>query len=148
VSFTSDKGTTIAGFCQKIEGLSVTREVEKKRSGGESLYEIKLPGSLSYGEIRMEHLYTNSAVFLDWMFNGANQGGALLADIEIKVGNGSGMMVYTLRDAFPTSWRLGNLNVVNLDAISRILQMQVKVDSIPIEMLTIVYGKMEYTTGA
>ena len=146
VKLTSNGKTVETVMVQSVKGLSVSRGVEKIRSGGEALYETKLPGRISYGEVIFNHLYTNSTVFLDWMFNGSSQGGALLADIEIKVGDKeNGWAVYTLRDAFPISWRLGNVNIITVTEVDRYKSMQVKDGQIPIEEVTVVYGKMEFS---
>ena len=157
---TTDKNnnttTTHVGFCQSIMGLSVSRDVEKRSAGGEYLYQMKLPGYISYNEVVLSHLYTNSSVFLDWMFNGAEQGGALYADIEIKVGkskksDGSykvGDVVYTLRDAFPIKWRLGNISVFNIDIVTKRKGMSVKSGDIPLEEITLVYGRLDHKVAS
>lgn len=140
------KVTSDVGFCQGIKNLSVSRGVKKSRSGGESLYEIKVPEMIDYGEVTLNHLYTNSAAFLDWLVNGAEQGGALMADIEIRVGDETnGWVVYTLRDAFPIQWRLGNLSAVSKDLVEKVKSMQVKDGEIPMEEVTLVYGRLDYS---
>ena len=153
ISSESKKSTPV-GLCQRVEGLSVSRDVEKKRAGGESYYEIKLPGAISYGEVILSHLYTESTVFLDWLINGADKGGALMADIEIKVGyldsNDKNLkqMVYTLRDAFPIRWRLGNIEVVSVDEVTNIKSMQAKDGKIPLEEITLVFGRMDLSKSS
>ena len=44
--------------CSEIRGLSVSRPAEKRRSGGEALYEMNLPGMVSYGEVTFFNIYT------------------------------------------------------------------------------------------
>ena len=132
--------------CSEIRGLSVSRPAEKRRSGGEALYEMNLPGMVSYGEVTFFNIYTNSEVFLNWLINGAAQGGAMLADVSITIGNSEfGQVVYTLRDAFPTSWRLGNLAVINLNEIDRYRTRQIASGEFPLEEMTIAYGKLDYS---
>ena len=132
--------------CSEIRGLSVSRPAEKRRSGGEALYEMNLPGMVSYGEVTFFNIYTNSEVFLNWLINGAAQGGAMLADVSITIGNSEfGQVVYTLRDAFPTSWRLGNLAVINLSEIDRYRTRQIASGEFPLEEMTIAYGKLDYS---
>lgn len=145
IKLISNGKTTVAAECFNVEGLSMTREVERESSGGEALYEIKAPGKIGYGEVRFHNLYTDSPVFLDWLINGASQGGALLADVEITVGDKNGSVVYTLRDAFPVSWELGNLDVVNVDMVTNVVQRNITDSSIPLEGITLVYGRLDYT---
>ena len=132
--------------CSEIRGLSVSRPAEKRRSGGEALYEMNLPGMVSYGEVTFFNIYTNSEAFLNWLINGAAQGGAMLADVSITIGNPEfGQVVYTLRDAFPTSWRLGNLAVINLNEIDRYRTRQIASGEFPLEEMTIAYGRLDYS---
>ena len=132
--------------CSEIRGLSVSRQAEKRRSGGEALYEMNLPGMISYGELTFFNIYTASEVFLNWLINGASQGGAMLADIVIKIGDKeNGMVEYTLRDAFPTGWRLGNIAVVNLTEIDRYKTRRIASGEFPLEEMSIAYGRLDYS---
>ena len=132
--------------CSEIRGLSVSRPAEKRRSGGEAFYEMNLPGMVSYGEVTFFNIYTNSEAFLNWLINGAAQNGAMLADVSITIGNTTfGQVVYTLRDAFPTSWRLGNLAVINLNEIDRYRTRQIAAGEFPLEEMTIAYGRLDYS---
>ena len=73
-------------------------------------------------------------------------GGAMLADVSITIGNTTfGQVVYTLRDAFPTSWRLGNLAVINLNEIDRYRTRQIAAGEFPLEEMTIAYGRLDYS---
>ena len=101
---------------------------------------------VSYGEVTFFNIYTNSEAFLNWLINGAAQGGAMLADVSITIGNTTfGQVVYTLRDAFPTSWRLGNLAVINLNEIDRYRTRQIAAGEFPLEEMTIAYGRLDYS---
>ena len=132
--------------CSEIRGLSVSRPAEKRRSGGEALYEMNLPGMVSYGEVTFFNIYTNSETFLNWLINGAAQGGAMLADLSISIGDSTnGMVIYTLRDAFPTSWRLGNLAVINVNEIDRYRTRQIASGEFPVEEMSIAYGRLDYS---
>lgn len=132
--------------CSEIRGLSVSRPAEKRRSGGEALYEMNLPGMVSYGEVTFFNIYTNSEVFLNWLINGAAQGGAMLADLSISIGDSTnGMVIYTLRDAFPTSWRLGNLAVINVNELDRYRTRQIASGEFPVEEMSIAYGRLDYS---
>lgn len=132
--------------CSEIRGLSVSRPAEKRRSGGEALYEMNLPGMVSYGEVTFFNIYTNSEVFLNWLINGAAQGGAMLADLSISIGDSTnGMVIYTLRDAFPTSWRLGNLAVINVNELDRYRTRQIASGEFPVEEMSISYGRLDYS---
>ena len=132
--------------CSEIRGLSVSRPAEKRRSGGEALYEMNLPGMVSYGEVTFFNIYTDSEVFLNWLINGAAQGGAMLADLSISIGDSTnGMVIYTLRDAFPTSWRLGNLAVINVNEIDRYRTRQIASGEFPVEEMSIAYGRLDYS---
>lgn len=147
ITLSSDNKTTESTYCQTIRGLSVTREVEKRRSGGEALYEMKMPGPISYGEVVLSHVYTNSEAFLNWLINGASQGGAVLADLTIKVGDTpeNGQMVYTLRDAFPIQWRMGNITILTVNEIEYKRTIQMEAGNFPLEEVTVAYGRMDYS---
>ena len=132
--------------CSEIRGLSVSRPAEKRRSGGEALYEMNLPGMVSYGEVTFFNIYTDSEVFLNWLINGAAQGGAMLADLSITIGDPTnGSVIYTLRDAFPTSWRLGNLAVISVNEIDRYRTRQIAAGEFPVEEMSIAYGRLDYS---
>ena len=146
VTITSNNVSAEGTYCQEIRGLSVRRDAQKMRSGGEALYEVVLPGMVAYEEVQLFNVYSNSTAFLNWLFNGARQGGAMLADLSISVGDEeNGYIIYTLRDAFPVKWELGNLAVITPDEVTRILGTAVMAGEFPLEQLTIVYSKMEYT---
>ena len=148
VTITTNNVSAEGTYCQEIRGLSVTRDVQKMRSGGEAFYEVVLPGMVSYGEIQLFNVYSNSTAFLNWLFNGARQGGAMLADLSISVGDKeNGYIVYTLRDAFPVKWELGNLAVITPDEVTRLLATAVMAGEFPLEQLTVVYSKMEYQSS-
>ena len=147
VRITTNGTTSDPIFCQKIYGLSVERAAEKKNTGGNALYEVKLPGKISYGPVTIDDLYTNSTVFLDWLINGASNGGALLADIEIKVGDPeNGWVVYTLRDAFPVKWRMGNIKIISINEMDKYKSNQTKDGEIPLEQVTVAYGRLDFNT--
>ena len=149
VTISSDNVSANGTYCQEIRGLSITREPQKMRSGGEALYEVVLPGMISYSEVTLFNVYSNSTAFLNWLFNGAKQGGAMLADVSISVGDKeNGYIVYTLRDAFPVNWELGNLSVICPDEVTRILQTSVYAGEFPLEQVKIVYGKLEYESSS
>lgn len=142
----------IVGECQRVQGLSVSRKMDSMPIGGEVLYEMKVPGNLSYGEVTLSHLYTNSTVFLNWLINakkdgdndGTNQGAALLADFEITVGSAGGKtgVVYELRDAFPISWRMGNMDVISNELIEELTSQGG--GEIPLEEVKLVYGQLTF----
>ncbi len=148
----SNKKRETVGDCQKVAGLSVSRKMDSMPIGGEVLYEMKVPGNLSYGEVTLSHLYTNSTVFLNWLINakkdgdtdGTNQGAALLADFEITVGGAGGKkgVVYVLRDAFPVSWRMGYVNVVSNEWISNMTSQSG--GEISLEEVTLVYSQLTF----
>ena len=145
VTITSNNVSAKGTFCQEIRGLSVKRDAKKMRSGGEALYEVILPGMLSYGEVTLFNVYSNSTAFLDWLFNGSRQGGAMLADVSISIGNEDrGYMIYTLRDAFPVEWELGNLAVISPDEVTHLLATAIMSGAFPLEQVKIVYSKMDY----
>ena len=148
VKITSNNVSAEGTYCQEIRGLSVRRDAQKMRSGGEAFYEVALPGPLSYGEVQLFNVFSNSTAFLNWLFNGARQGGAMLADLTITVGDEeNGYIIYTLRDAFPIKWELGNLMVITPDEVTRILATAIMAGDFPLEQVTVVYSKMEYTTS-
>ena len=147
VFLTTNKVRTETIYCQRIEGLAVSREANPARSGGEGFYQVKLPGAVSYEQVVFRHLYTQSEVFLDWMINGAAQGGVLKGDIEIQIGPKDDYVSYILRDAFPVSWRLGNISILNPEYIKLVVQIGLKPDAIPLEEITVAYGRMDFSKG-
>ena len=135
-----------AGYCEAIEGLIITRQVEEKRSGGNGGYIIKLPGSLMFGVVMIRHMYCDNDLFMNWMINGSSHGGVQKANIEIHVGPEKDYMVYTLRDAFPVEWHLGTFNI-DLEGQFRsreTLLYTINSDQLLVENVRIAYGKMDY----
>ncbi len=140
------KQTSRVGLCQVVLGLSVRRDIKTVRSGGSPLYEVKVPDMIDYGEVTLRHLYTNSTAFLDWLVNGATEGGAMMADVEIKIGDKkNGYGVFTLRDAFPIKWTLGDIMVINVDEVQKRKAYAAGDGSIPLEEIVLVYGKMDFS---
>lgn len=138
-----------AGLCEQVEGLNVTRKVDMKRSGGHGDYLVKLPGALSFGTVKLSHLYCDNDLFLNWMINGADWGGIQKADIEIQVGPDDNHMVYTLRDAFPIEWHLGTLsiNTEGLVTNKETLSYTIDSDQLLVENVHIAYGRLDYKRG-
>ena len=135
-----------AGLCGAVEGLIVQRQVEEKRSGGNSNYLVKLPGALSFGAVMIRHMYCDNDLFMNWLINGANHGGVQRADIELRVGPDDDYMAYTLRDAFPIEWHLGTFSV-DLEGQFRSRETvlyTIDADQLLIENVRIAYGKMDY----
>ena len=135
-----------AGYCEAVEGMAVSRQVEEKRSGGNGEYLVKLPGPLSFGVMTIRHLYCDNDLFMNWMINGVNQGGIQRADLEIQVGPDDDHMIYTLRDAFPVEWRLGTFNL-DLEGQFRsreTLLYTISEDQLLIENVKIAYGRMDH----
>ncbi len=101
---------------QEISGFGMERENEQRvNTGGD--YVTNLPGTIKYSDITLKHLYTNDSFFLDWLTNGVSQGGSARADIElhfklsVKSGIGKKHIVFTLYDAFPVSWSIGQMSM-------------------------------------
>ncbi len=138
--------TVYAAYCESIPEIVITRNVETKSSGGRADYQIKLPGAMQYKPVTMVHLVTDNEVFLNWLINGAAQGGIQKADIEIRVGDEKDYMCYTLRDAFPVRWNFGTMaiNVSGLVTNHATLTYSIKDGDILVENLDIAYGKIEY----
>ncbi|MBQ6510321.1 MAG: phage tail protein [Flexilinea sp.] len=145
----SGEKSVLAGFCEQVEGLSVKRNVDEKRSGGNGEYLVKLPGALSFGVVKLSHLYCENDLFLNWMINGAEQGGVQKADIEVKVGPDNDHMVYTLRDAFPIGWHLGTLsvNAEGLVTNKETMTYTIDADQLLVENVSIAYGRLDYKRG-
>ena len=140
------KTRSYVGLCQEIRNLSVNRSAQSVHSGGSALYEVKVPDMVSYGEVTMKYLYTNSPAFLDWLFNGATEGGALLADIEIKIGDKTnGFGVFTLRDAFPIKWTLGDVLVIDVDEVTKRKTSSMGDGGIPLEEIVFVYSQLDFS---
>ena len=144
--FVSGGKSVPAGLCEKVEGLSVSRQVEEKRSGGNSEYSIKLLGAMTYSVVTLTHLYCDNDLFMEWMINGADRGGVQKADIEIHVGPDKDHMVYTLRDAFPVEWHLGTLSinteglVTNKETVTYVIDA----DQLLVENVRIVYSRLDH----
>ncbi len=149
VYFVSGGKSVLAGMCENIEGLSVSRQVETKKSGGNGDYTVKVPGAVSYSVVKFDHFYSDSDVFMNWLINGADWGGIQKADIEIHVGHEGNKMVYTLRDAFPIKWNLGKMSVNAEGLVTRkeTLTYTISEDQILAENVSIAYGRLDYTHG-
>ena len=85
-------------------------------------YIINLPGPIKYSDVTFDHLYTNDSFFLDWLENGVTKGGSARVDMEmhfwLPVGSslafgskGKKHYVFTLYDAFPVKWEIGELSI-------------------------------------
>ncbi|MBQ6519586.1 MAG: phage tail protein [Anaerolineaceae bacterium] len=140
-------GTSIPmKYCESVYMLEVRREAESQRSGGNGDYIAKLPGQISYSPVTFTHFYCTNDAFMNWLINGIDQGGIQTANIEIKVGQETNHMVYTLRDAFPINWSLGTFSV-DLEGAGRtgeLVAYMINQDQILCENLTVAYSKMEY----
>lgn len=139
--------SVMAGLCEKVSGLTVNRKVDEQRSGGNSGYTVKLPGPLSYAVVSISHLYCNNDLFLEWMINGSDRGGVQKADIELHVGpEKKEHMVYTLRDAFPTEWHLGTMNINAEGLITNKETITYVIDSsqLMVENMKIAYGRLDH----
>lgn len=106
---------------QDVTGFGMEREnTQMPNTAGN--YTINLPGPVKYTDIKISHLYTNDSFFLDWVENGVTQGGSARVDMEmhfwLPVGKSLGFgsqekkhYVFTLYDAFPVSWEIGELSI-------------------------------------
>ena len=102
---------------QEISGFGMERENEQ-RPGSSHDYVINLPGQVKYTDVKITHVFTRDKFFLDWLHNGVSQGGASRADIEIHILPLSEKeLVFTLYDAFPTSWTLQKLDAADFESI-------------------------------
>ena len=66
VTISSDNVSANGTYCQEIRGLSITREPQKMRSGGEALYEVVLPGMISYSEVTLFNVYSFFELAVQW----------------------------------------------------------------------------------
>ena len=132
VSIESDNSTKEMTYCQQVGGLKIEREVETQVNGGDLEYSVKLPGRMKYGDVTFTHLYTNSDIFLKWMINGSSMGTAVPVNISVTVGD---RMVYTLEEAVPVSWTMGNLNEEDFF---------IKDGQVPVETLVVACGRISY----
>lgn len=133
-------------YCQSIYMLEVRREAEEHRSGGNGNYSAKMPGAMTYSPVQFFHFFCTNDAFMNWMINGADQGGVQKANIEIKVGQEKDHMVYTLRDAFPINWTLGTftLDLEGMPRTGELVAYKINEEQIMVENLTVAYSKMEY----
>ena len=132
-----DKSMTQLSNLQSVTGLSVTRAVEARPIGGFSRYLVKLPGPLQYGPVTFGRFQFTNDTFYRWLINGIDEGGIRTADFHIWIGVTDvaehGCIQFTLKDAFPISWSMGDMT--GPDANGDYLKV--------VESMTIVYGKLE-----
>ena len=105
-------GDTIAHemtYCKTLSGFTVSRSHTEQKAGGVYDYTALLPSaSIVYTDITLGHVATTDAFFLKWLIDGADQGCAIYAQLEITIGKkGKGQVIYTLNGAIPTSWTFG-----------------------------------------
>ena len=135
--------SVLAGICEDIKGLRVTRAAEETRTGGNGDYTVKLPGKIAYNAVTLSHFYCDGDLFMNWLINGAGHGGVQRANIEIHVGP---HMVYTLRDAFPIQWNMGtmSINAEGLVTNRETITYSIDGERILVENVTLVYSRLDY----
>jgi phage tail-like protein len=110
-------GDTVALF-QSVKGLSVTREVEPLKVGGENNFGREFPGHISFGHVTFEVGLTSSNYFWDWMVAGQLDGYANSRDFTLiqrrpNPAGGSPLFEevrkWNFDNAFPVSWKLSDL---------------------------------------
>ncbi len=107
---------------QDVTGFGMERE-NNQMPNTTGNYIINLPGPIKYSDVTFDHLYTNDSFFLDWLENGVTKGGSARVDMEmhfwLPVGSslafgskGKKHYVFTLYDAFPVKWEIGELSII------------------------------------
>jgi phage tail-like protein len=111
---------TVALF-QSVSGISVTREVEPLKVGGENNFGREFPGHISFGHITLQVGLTSSDFFWKWMMTGQLDGYALSKDFTLvqrrpnPKGDKPNIFVevrcWDFKNAFPVSWKISDLNI-------------------------------------
>lgn len=111
-------GSDIVALFQSVRGISVTREVEPLKVGGENNFGREFPGHVSYGHVTFEVGLTSSKYFWDWMMAGQFDGYAsarAFTLIQRRPNPAGGSPIFeeiykwNFENAFPVSWKLSDL---------------------------------------
>ena len=118
--FSIEFGTVIVALFQSVRGLSVSREVEPLKVGGENNFGREFPGHISYGHATFEVGLTSSLFFYDWMMAGQLDGYAAARDftlIQRRPNPDGGSPIFkdvhrwNFKNAFPVSWKISDLSI-------------------------------------
>jgi phage tail-like protein len=117
-------GIVEASFMQ-LEGLNVTVDVTEYREGSDSSAPTLIPGLVHYGPLVLTNGLTSNNELLTWMENIAD-GDSDKRSMSIIILNQKGIEVarYNLWNAFPSSWRLGELDSQGLGPVVEELTIQ------------------------
>jgi phage tail-like protein len=117
---------TVALF-QKVSGMSISREVEPLKVGGENNYGREFPGHVSYGHIKLEVGLSSSDFFYKWMVQGDLDGYAHAKDFTLvqrrpqpDPSSASDeekifevVKTWDFMNAFPVSWQISELGITD-----------------------------------
>ena len=118
--FSIEFGSDVVALFQSVRGISVTREVESLKVGGENNFVREFPGRISYGHITFEVGLTSSDFFWSWMMDGQLDGYSSVKDFTLiqrrpNPAGGSPAFAevhrWNFKNAFPVSWKIADLGI-------------------------------------
>jgi len=110
----------IVALFQTVSGMSISREVEPLKVGGENNFGREFPGHISYGHITFGVGLSSSDFFHRWMTVGEYEGTALGKDFTLvqRRPNPDGdspifaiVKRWNFVNAFPVSWKVSDLSL-------------------------------------
>ena len=106
---------------QKINGMTVTRNIDEYTQGGFNEFTFEFPREFAYNHITFKGGLTSSDFFYNWMMQGKQQGFAFSKDfvLEQRYPNQPGDVLksWYFNGAFPVSWSISDLDVTNSNSI-------------------------------
>lgn len=118
--FSIEFDTDIVALFQSVRGISMSREVEQWKAGGENYLVREFPGRISHGHITFETGLSSSNFFWEWMTAGQEDGYAIRKDftlIQRRPNPGGDTPIFSVirrwnfRGAFPVSWKISDLTI-------------------------------------
>lgn len=117
------------GF-SKVSGLTANVEVIEYREGGDPLTMRKFPGQVSYDNVTLERGFTADSDLVSWIDSVYNptqqvQTNVQRYDVTIDVLDGAGntQRTFVLKNAFPASRQIGDLDATGNDMLIETLEL-------------------------
>jgi phage tail-like protein len=116
-----DGGDVPVALFQKIEGMTVTRNIDELTAGGFNEFTYEFPREFGYNHIVFKSGLSSSDFFYKWMMYGKEQGFALGKKfvLEQRFANKpiDEPKTWAFDGAFPVRWSISDLDVNNSDSI-------------------------------
>jgi phage tail-like protein len=118
------------GQFSEVSGLSVEVDVEPVEEGGENQFVHKLPGRMSWPNIRLKRGVVQSDSFFDWLKETSGEGYASngkltrrTAAITMLALDGTRLRAWNLADAFAVKWSGPSFAATSNDAATEELEI-------------------------